>query len=289
MGKYYGLASGEGQNVALAIGEQYLPRTASDRLPVTKTGALLSMLDKIDLLMTCFGLGMEPTSSLDPYGLRRSATAVLKIIIEHKFDFSFEKLLKSTESGSKVYPRAEAFFRDRCKALLADRGYREDLVEAAMATRFESPYEAFRRAHEISQFASKPSFVNACKVVERTHNILKGNKEQLPGRPDKGLFAEPLEGAVMEKLERHEAAIVQAKQEGDLARATSLYAEAFFDILNEFFDKVFINAEDLSVRRNRLSLLKAIKELYTSDIADLSRIHVHSGATSPVIQPKREK
>jgi glycyl-tRNA synthetase beta chain len=68
-----------------------------------------------------------------------------------------------------------------------------------------------------------------------------------------------------------------------------LYAEAFFDILNQFFDKVFINADDLNVRKNRLSLLRAIKELYTSDIADLSRIQVNSGAASPSVQSKREK
>lgn len=289
MGKYYGLASGETPPVAMAIGEQYLPRTASDKLPATKLGALLSMLDKIDLVTVCFGLNMEPTSSLDPYGLRRSAVAVLKIAVDHKLDFPFEKVLKASEGGQKAYPKLDAFFRDRFKALLADRGFREDLVEAAMAARFESPYETARRVAELAQFSAKTPFFNACKVVERTHNILKGNKESLPAVPDKGLFVEPLENAVMEKFEAHQAEIVRAKREGDLARATNLYAEAFFDILNEFFDKVFINAEDLNVRRNRLSLLKAINQLYTSDIADLSRIHVHSGATSPASQTKREK
>ena len=82
--------------------------------------------------------------------------------------------------------------------------------------------------------------------------------------------------SVMAKYEEYEPAIASAKKEGDFARATSLYAEAFFDILNEFFDKVFINAEDLNIRKNRLSLLKAVKDLYTSDIADLSRV-----ATNP--------
>ena len=93
----------------------------------------------------------------------------------------------------------------------------------------------------------------------------------------------------MNKLEHCQAEIVRAKKEGDFVRATSLYAEAFFDILNEFFDKVFINADDLNVRKNRLSLLKAIKELYTSDIADLSKIYVHSGAPGASSDPSREK
>lgn len=291
MGKYYAAAGREKDAVASAIGEQYLPRTAADRLPATKTGALLSMLDKVDLVTACFGLGLEPTSSLDPYGLRRSATAVLKIILDQKLEFSLEKLLRDSEGRAKAFVQREetgrlqkkiqAFFRDRFKALLADKGYREDLVEAAMTSRFDSPYEVYQRVHALSQFSGKSSFLNACKVVERTHNILKGNKEQLPLKPDSALFAESLEHAVMEKLQRNEQAILNAKKGGDLALATSLYAEAFFDILNEFFDKVFINADDLNVRKNRLSLLKAIKELYTGDIADLSKIQVQSGSSGP--------
>jgi len=272
MGRYYAAASGEPDAVASAIGEQYLPRTVSDRLPVTKAGALLAMLDKTDLITSCFGLNMEPTSSLDPYGLRRSATGVLKIILDQKLDFSFESLLKASEGGAKALPKIQAFFRDRFKALLADRGFREDLVDAAMSARFTSPYETFRRVQALSQFAEKGEFLNACKVVERTHNILKGNKETLPSRADKALFTEALEHTLHEKFERHAAGISAAKGEGDFARATSLYAEAFFDTLNEFFEKVFINAEDLNVRKNRLSLLKAVKDLYTDDIADLSRV-----------------
>jgi len=247
----------------------------------------IALADKLDLVCACFGLGFEPTSSLDPYGQRRSVTAVLKILLDRKLDLSLKRIVgeclaglsKWTGSKPEAAAKIEAFAKDRFKALLADKGYREDLVDAAMSARFDSPFETFRRVHALSQFAEKSPFLNACKVVERTHNILKGNKETLPSRPDKALFAETLEHAVMEKLERHEAEIVKAKKEGDLNLATSLYAEAFFDILNEFFDKVFINAEDLAVRKNRLSLLKAIKELYTSDIADLSRI----------FQPKREK
>ncbi len=282
MGRYYAATAGESEAVSIAIGEQYLPRTVSDRLPATKTGALLSMLDKTDLITSCFGLNMEPTSSLDPYGLRRSATGILKIILDQKLDFSFEKLLQHSEESARSFvqrdetgrlqKKIQLFFRDRFKALLADRGYREDLVDAAMSARFDSPYETFHRVQALSQFAGKEDFLNACKVVERTHNILKGNKEVLPAKPNKALFTEVLEHSLYEKFEHHAGEIHDAKSVGDFARATSLYAEAFFDTLNQFFEKVFINAEDLNVRKNRLSLLKAVKELYTNDIADLSRV-----------------
>ncbi len=288
IGKYYALESGENATVAQAIGEQYLPRTVNDKLPETIAGSYLSIFDKCDLIATCFSLGLEPSSSMDPYGLRRSATAIFKIIFHKKIRISLGKLIVSADKAafeviSNSHPKKNPnhderegklinFFKDRCKALIVDMGYRDDVVEAAMASRFDSPYEVFSRVHALSQFLEKSMFLNACKVVERTHNILKGNKEPLPQKPDRGLFTEPLEHGVMEKFEQNEAAITGAKKEGDFAKATSLYAEAFFDILNEFFDKVFINAEDMNVRKNRLALLRSVKELYTRDIADLSKI-----------------
>jgi glycyl-tRNA synthetase beta chain len=289
IGKYYALENGESASVAQAIGEQYLPRTVNDKLPETPLGSCLSLLDKCDLIAVCFGLGLEPTSSLDPYGLRRSATGILKIILNRKIEISLDKLLAEADRAAgeaivtsrqkkSLDPREraislKAFFKDRFKALLVDRGYRSDLVEAVMASCFDSPHEAYRRVHALSLFAQENAFLNACKIVERTHNILKGtDPKSLPLAPDQALFVEPLEHALAEKLYLREGAIAGAKKEGDFARATSLYAETFFDILNEYFEKVFINAEDVGVRKNRLSLLKAIKELYTGDVADLSKI-----------------
>lgn len=288
VGKYYALENGEPYEAAIAIGEQYLPRTANDRLPQTVPGALLSALDKCDLLVACFGMGLEPTSSLDPYGLRRSASAILKIALDRKISFSLKKLLQENdrlvwEAHGKNWPKAEAsadkrvgkllaFFRDRFKALLADRGFREDLVDAAAASGFDSPYETFQRVEALAQFQSDGALSQAAKVVERTSNVLRGNKDALPDRVDPALFSEELERAVFAKFEESHAGIRQAAQARDFKRATSLYAEAFFDILGEFFEKVFVNAEDANVRKNRLALLRSIKELYTASIADLSKI-----------------
>ena len=286
IGKYYAMENGEEKNAALAIGEQYLPRTVSDKLPHTITGSLLSLLDKIDLIVACFLLGLEPTSSMDPYGLRRSGASLIKIALSKKFNFSLPDLIREAASLHKIaQPKHSAeqllqklcgeqgFFWDRFRAVAgAELG--GDLIDAVTATRRESFVEVYERALFLKKIQGKEPFQKACKVVERTHNILKGNKETLPNRPDEALFTEALERSLHEALQRHESGILGAKKEGDFAKATNLYAEAFFDILNEFFDKVFINAEDLNVRRNRLSLLKAIKELYTGDIADLSKIRI---------------
>ncbi len=290
MGKYYARENGEPTAVAEAIGEQYLPRTVSDRLPATTAGALLSALDKIDLLAAAFAMGLEPTSSADPYGLRRSAAGVAKILIDRKLNLSLSKLLREADrevfsAYSAGWPKAEAdaekrhrrllaFFKDRFKAVLVDRGFRDDLVDAAVASRFESPHETFQRVEALAGLVEDEAFVKAVKVVERTWNILKGNKETLPETIDPARFAEPLEREVFKHYEASRDSIREAIRRRDFRRATSLYAGAFFDILGEFFEKVFVNAEDLDVRRNRLALLKAVKDLYAGEVADLSKIRV---------------
>ena len=283
IGKYYARENGENAEVAEAIGEQYLPRTVGDKLPESPNGALLSLLDKFDLITACFGLGFEPTSSLDPYGLRRSASAILKILTDKNIDLSLSELSAASqrELGSYVLKdKAEAlprrlkqFFGDRFKTLLVERGYREDLVDAVLGTCSDRPREALLRLEALTRVSGGEAFSNACKVVERTHNILKGSKEPLPEAVDPGVFSEELERQVFGRYQKFLDPVQKAVSAGDFAQATSLYAEAFFAILNEFFEKVFINAEDLRVRKNRLALLKSIKELYTKDIADLSKIH----------------
>ncbi|HTL70058.1 MAG TPA: glycine--tRNA ligase subunit beta [Candidatus Eisenbacteria bacterium] len=282
MGKYYALENGENEAVAEAIGEQYLPRTVSDQLPKTSAGALLSLLDKCDLVTACFGLGMEPSSSADPYGLRRSATAALKILVDKKLPLSLKELLAGCRrelGGYVARDKADAlpgkldhFFRDRFKALAADRGFAEDLVEAVTASGFERPYECWQRLEALAAFSGKEDFRKAAKIVERTVNILRGNKQDLPSGIDPALFAEDLERAVWSHYEASHEKVRQAVRARDFRLATSLYAEAFFDILEQFFEKVFVNAEDLNVRKNRLALLRSVRDLYTAEVADLSKI-----------------
>ncbi len=286
IGKYYALENKEPSEVAIAIGEQYLPRTVQDHLPKTLVGSLLSILDKCDLVVACFKLGLQPSSSLDPYGLRRSATGVLKIIIDRKLNFSLFYLLAEMISDSRHYGQnvkdvayniqdsLEAFFSERFKSLLVEKGFREDLVNAVMASKPLYLYEAYERVGELSGLTRESSFSETWKVVERTSNILKSVKETLPEKPEAALFQEDLERQVFESYEKSHRAIREAAESRNFKLATSLYAEAFFAILNKFFEKVFVNAEDLTIRKNRLALLRAVNRLYTDNIADLSKIRL---------------
>ena len=285
MGKYYALESGEVVEVASAIAEQYLPRTVQDKLPESYIGSLLSILDKCDLLSACFLLGLEPTSSLDPYGLRRSASGALKIIFQNKINFPLNGLIEQAiarvnniirmdDKTVLALKKLDSFFKDRFKAVLADKGFSEGIVDAAMASDFSVPYETYRRVEALSKLMKENSFAEAWKVVERTSNILKGNKEALPDKPQETLLQEDLERQVFESFVKSHEAIREAANSRDFKLATSLYADAFFDILNKFFEKVFVNSEDLAVRKNRLALLRDVNWLYTKNIADLSKIRL---------------
>lgn len=283
MGKYYAFFSKEDSLAAQAVGEHYLPRTVTDNLPETLPGALLSLLDKNDLIVACFAMGMEPSSSLDPYGLRRSASAVIKIILEYKLQLSLSDLIaQNLDLLSKFYKKENtpiitqkltAFYKDRFKAVLTDQGYTEDLLEAVMTVRFEKPYEVFRRADALSKFRDKEFFNQSAKVVERIFNILKGAKVQTVGSVNPSLFAEEEERGVYKQYEAEKGRIAQAVQSQNYELATSLYAGAFFDILGRFFEKVFVNTDDAAVRQNRLALLSSVKDLYTKEIAELAKIN----------------
>ena len=285
MGRCYARDSGETEETALSIGEHYLPRTVQDRLPKTLAPSVLSILDKCDLVVACFGLGLEPSSSFDPYGLRRSASAIIKITLKQRIHFSLGRVLETAkkelspfilkDKEPQLIPRLGDFFKDRFKAVLSEGGHtREDLIEAVLASGFDTLHATRVKLHNLSTVIHQASFTEAAKVVERTVNILKGSKEPLPDRADPSLFTEELERQVYAEYERTRDSILEAVRSGDYAFATSLYAKAFFDILGRFFEKVFVYAEDVNIRRNRLALLTAVKNLYTEKIADLSKIRL---------------
>ncbi len=268
MGKYYALENGENSAAAEAIGEQYLPRAAQGALPKTRSGAVLALLDKIDLVRISFDLGLEPTSSLDPYGLRRSATGVFKILLDQKLRLDLARFF----SGSKNLSKLELFFRERLKALFLDRGIREDVADAVMVAGALDAVETSARATALTRLLKEESLMKSWKVVERTTNILKGSREAPMGDIAPDLLRDDLERVLYERYRCSRPAIEEASVQKDWKLVTSLYAEAFFDILDGFFEKVLVNVEDAGVRRNRLTLLKNVRDLYVGGFADISKI-----------------
>ncbi len=284
MGGYYLAAAGEPETVTRAVAEQYLPASAEGRVPATRLGAALSILDKADLVTACFIIGKVPTSSQDPYALKRGVGGIIRMAVEHRLPVSWkavaEWFLKEFQAAGRLAAdksgalrsQLEAFHRERLAYFFQQKGFQPDLIAAVLETSSDSALGAFERLRALSKLRPQPVFEKSFKVVERTSNILKSADGAAQGPVREDRFEEDLERELFRHYRERQGAILEAVGRKDYEGATNLYAEAFFDILHQFFDKVLVNAPDLEVRKNRFCLLNEIRSLYTSHIADLSKV-----------------
>ncbi|MFH1277409.1 MAG: glycine--tRNA ligase subunit beta [Candidatus Eisenbacteria bacterium] len=276
MGMEYALAAGEPEDVARAIREQYLPRFAGDELPATDGGLVLSLADRTDNILGCLAAGFAPTGSQDPYGLRRQAIGVLRILAEERTALPLRRLLEiGAESYGdrlndppKTIETALALFRGRLRNMLVEKGLPYDVVEGVLETGFDRPADVERRALAIQDFRESESFVKLVLGFKRVVNILKGTGET--GAPDPSLFREDEEKALFEAAES-----LRAPYEGSLERAE--YREAMErlltlrDPIDRFFEKVLVMDKDQKVRANRIALLRGVSQLFLR-LADLSKV-----------------
>lgn len=284
MGKYYGEISGLSIDVTEAIGEHYLPRFTTDALPKTKIGCVVSLCDKLDLLVGAFGVGEIPTGSFDPYALRRAAYGFARIASEKGLSFSVSELIsmslglykrpfKIKEDVLRSY--IMKFFEERLKAIFVEKGLPSDIIDAVLSSGFDDFSDVALRLEALSKVRKSGAFINAAKILERTSNILKGAKgEEIKAAVDEKLFKEPLEGSLWHASLKTKAAVDDALSKKDYAAATIEYQAGLFDLVHEFFDKVLVNAEDAQVRSNRLSLMKAINSIYADKVANLAVVKI---------------
>ena len=287
-GREYALKSGEKKAVAEAIGTQYLPKNMAEdyqNLPkqITLLGAMLGIIDRYDLLVGAFGIGLEPSGSQDPYALRRAGGILVKLIRAFKIPFLWKNIavmlldkfhqeaIRSHQES--ILEKLKAFLQDRILfELQASSGTREyEIAQAVFKASFEDLTDVFLRYEIMSQMFrdEKKIFSKVARVIERTANILKGTKGDL-GPIQAGLFKEPMEQNLFRAYEERGGQISKAIDKKEYGQATRLFADIFSEPLNEFFEKVMVNVEDTEVRRNRQVLMKSINQLYTVKLADLS-------------------
>jgi glycyl-tRNA synthetase beta chain len=288
MGREYAKASGEREEVALAIFEHYLPRGASDRLPSRDEGAILGIADRLDTIAAIFALGKPPTGAADPFGLRRACLAVIHVTLDRGFRFSLSDALEKAFlaidarlSGSKPPPthtdarkQVLEFFRGRLKALWADK-HRPDLVEAVLAAGFDDIFAAGRRLEALSATARLADFVPLTVAFKRVVNIVeKQGKDVRAGQVNSDRLVDPAEVALY-------AANVAAKKKvadlaghddfrGVLREITGLKPE-----VDHFFDKVMVMTEERELRENRIHLLQEVRDLFNR-VADFSKVQAEA-------------
>lgn len=297
-GREYALEHREKEKVAKMIGEQYLPKNLSDHFEelkkkISPEGALLGIVDRIDLLAGAFATGLEPTGSQDPFALRRAAGSVVKLIRAHGFHFSLRETFEAAihqyvKSGvpmesrtpDQVLKKIMDFFRDRISfELKLKAGSREaEIFEAVWKSannieKYCDIADLFERFKSLTELCSQDTetFMKAAKVVERTSNILKGVKEDVSSlHVQMPLLKEPLEKQLYELVEKQAGMINLAFERREYAKATQLFGKTFYRPLNDFFEQIMVNAEDAEVRRNRQALMRSIFDLYACRLADLS-------------------
>ena len=281
IGADYARASGESDAVAEAIAEHYQPTFAGDDIPSTDAGCVVALSDKIDSIVACFGLGMIPTGSQDPYALRRGALGVLNILMGRGWAMSLSEMIRAAANAlptDNLKQRDEAlvsqvmeFFKGRLKSLLSEELGAVDVVEAVLDAGFDDVPGAVARAHAVAAIRQQATFEPLAAAFKRVGNLVKKAQEAgTDAAVDPSLFVEEAEGAL------HQATVAVAGQvdaqvaAGDwTAVLTSL--STVKPAVDRFFDDVMVMHEDERLRRNRLALLMSTGRLF-AQVADFSRI-----------------
>lgn len=278
MGGLYAKQEGYPAAVHQAVYEHYQPLSLDDPSPASLTGAVLSIADKLDSIVGVMGVGIQASGSSDPFGLRRNAQGVCKVILDRKIRFSFGRLVDKSLSvyGDRLTTGQEEirkaffdFFEGRVRFLLEKRGFRYDLVGAALGPGIDRIYDVLLRVEALDALKSSPLFEPFILMAKRVNNILRGLP---PSKVNPDLLVEKEERELYSTFSIIRTNAQAMITRGDYARAQSIIFK-LQPALNAFFDKVLVMAEDRKVRQNRLGLLQSIQKMLAG-IADYSQVVV---------------
>jgi glycyl-tRNA synthetase beta chain len=264
MGRYYALHDKEDADVADAIRDHYKPVGPSDAVPSGKIAICVALADKLDSLTGFFAVGEKPTGSGDPFALRRAALGIIRILLENRLRLPLEV------SGELL-----AFFADRLKVALREKGVRHDLIDAVYALTHEDDLvRLVARVEALQAFLKTDDGVNLLAGYKRAANILKDeekkDKTTFIGEVDEKQLAEPAEKTLFAALQKARSEIAPALAKEDFAGAMRHMAALRVPV-DAFFDSVKVNAPDPRIRENRLHLLAALRAT-VHQIGDFSKI-----------------
>jgi glycyl-tRNA synthetase beta chain len=288
MGRYYATADGEPAEVCAAIDEHYLPRGAGDALPTTGAGVAVALADKLDTLAGIFAIGQKPSGTKDPFGLRRAAIGVLRILVEKKIDLDLRSLVSRACALQPVQGATAAndvwdFIVERLRAYFVDAGASTEMFDAVRASEPVSPLDFGARLNALVAFLALPEAAALTAANKRIANIIRKSTSVAPdpdrqtaappATPQAELLREPAEKALAEALSDALPDVERALARHDAGRrdyqAALTRLAQLRPAVDAFFDSVMVNAEDPALRNNRLALLTQLRGLFTR-IADLS-------------------
>ena len=286
MGGEYARHDGESSEVSRAIVEHYLPKTMEDRLPESAAGRILSLADRLDTIVAFFYVGVVPTGSEDPLGLRRHALAVVRLIIEGRLPVNLVDTIRNAkdliaQQEFRAHEGADPleFITDRLRYYVrVVHGFRDDVIDALVKPALQNGkhgrfdlIDLYERMKALQGVTTRPEFDPLMIGFKRAHRLIekeKWTKEEI----DPALFQHPSESELANKLAETKTTVPDLIERGEYHHALDALVR-MKPAIDDFFNGVLVNADDERLRANRLSLLCAVDRLFLS-VADFSHISV---------------
>ncbi|MDC0477216.1 glycine--tRNA ligase subunit beta [Pelagibacteraceae bacterium] len=281
MGKYFALSQGFEEDVANSISDHYLPIGLTSELPKKPFSYSISIVDKIDTLVGFFVIDEKPTSSKDPFALRRAAIGLLRIIIENKLVFKLRDLIGYSmrlyeEQGveiknDKTEQQVLDFIKKRMRNILKLKNIKPDIIEASISSHAGDNFlDLYKKTLLINKYKNKGIGLNAISSYKRASNILDKAGKGITGRPDAVLFRKEEEKILHEKINEIRKAFTVKDDNKDYESLLIKLSDTK-EFTDNFFDNVVVNDENQDIKNNRLELLKMFCNTFDNFI-DFSKL-----------------
>jgi len=285
MGKYFAREQGFEEDVSMAVSDHYLPIGINSEVPKKPISVAVSLIDKIDILVGFFGINEKPTSSKDPFALRRNAIGLLRIVIENKLNIQVKDLINYSIAlyeeqnvkfvNKSITKEVLSFLRERFKNLLKDKNIRNDIIEAVDSSHIGYDFLAlYKKCSIINKNISKDICKNIIETYKRASNIieheLKSKKEEVLGQPESFLFKKDEEKNLYDKINEIRQHFSRIRKDENYDETLKILSEAKHTT-DIFFENVIVNDENSDIRKNRLELLQMFCKTYNGFI-DFSKV-----------------
>jgi len=272
LGGHFAKSQGFDKEICLAVSEHYLPIGIESKIPKKTYSIALSLSDKLDSLVGFFGINLKPTSSKDPYALRRLAIGLVKTILENNIKFKIKDLINYScqlynEQSSnfeikKVQKDLSDFLNERFKNYMKEKGIRQDIIESSShSINLDNILKTFKKAIMLNKFITKELGTSVVSIYKRSFNILQSElkNKQLPitGSVDPGLFKNEFENKLYKKINDIRKDLTSVTKEDDYESLLNALASAKNEV-TDFFDNVIVNDNDETIKKNRLELLQLL-------------------------------
>jgi glycyl-tRNA synthetase beta chain len=272
MGGYFAEAQGFEKDVCKAISEQYLPAGLNSKVPKKPYSVALSLADKIDTLVGFFGINQKPTSSKDPFALRRLALGIIKTIIENKKDFKIRDLISYSAGlyldqgfefeNKSLQTELISFLMDRLKFYMKEEKIRADIIQASTSfLNLDQSVIVFGKAKSLNKFINKPNGKDVVSSFKRASSILESELKdktiELSNTTDPGIFKTEFEKNLYKKINELRKYFQNINKDEDFEESINNLAESK-KVIFDFFDNVIVNEDDITIKKNRLELIQML-------------------------------